>query len=103
MDRRRVGAIFAILVTLLILTACAEPAAPPVTPTVYAPTSHSVSGSPASPVALAVASPAALACLEVGALPANTPLAARVNGQGIPLDLYNRQVQSTSCPCPARH
>jgi len=44
-----------------------------------------------TPVAKATLVKGALTCPPVTPLPANAPLAARVNAQGIPLDSYNRQ------------
>jgi parvulin-like peptidyl-prolyl isomerase len=48
---------------------------------------------PATPTPLAKGTPVkgALVCPATAPLPANAPLAARVNGQGIPLDMFNRQ------------
>lgn len=94
------------MLMLLALAACGETPAQPV-PTVNAPvptqppaTSSAASSAkptvPAPATAAASSSVApvkgALTCPPASPLPANTQLAARVNGVGVPLDLYNRQV-----------
>ncbi len=79
--RWRERALGALLVLLVVSTACdqvSHPLAPAATPPTI--------------LSSAVVSPVALTCPAVGPVPAGTTLAARVNGQGIPLDLYNRQV-----------
>ncbi|MGE5261843.1 MAG: peptidylprolyl isomerase [Acidobacteriota bacterium] len=118
MNHRWVWSTFLMLLLLLATVACEDQPAPdtirlpsPLPPTT-APTATPGQGQPvakstapqaAAPQATAVPQPttggptptlvkAALSCPPAGSLPANAQLAARVNGQGVSLDLFNRQV-----------
>lgn len=78
-------------------TGVAKTAPPVANPTGAIPTVAGRTATPPPVATTVLASPtaaakAALTCPAPVALPANTQLAARVNGQGISLDLYNRQV-----------
>ena len=97
--------LFALLIVGLSgLTACETASPAPTVPQsaattpVPAPTdvaSAATNAPTAAPQKTAASSPTpvkgALTCPPITPLPANAPLAARVNGQGIALDLYNRQ------------
>ncbi len=71
-------------------------ATPSATPPMANPTAPAKTATPPPVVTAVLASPtpvkSALTCPAPVALPANAQLAARVNGIGIALDLYNRQV-----------
>lgn len=109
MNQRLIGMF--VLTVLVALTACSSPTPPPPPPpqptavpaTVASPTQASATKPAASaptaaatvaakPTGAATPVKAALTCPAPVALPTNAQLAARVNGQGIPLDLYNRQM-----------
>ncbi len=88
-----------LIAVLVFLVACGDlpaPASSPPAPTSPPATAAVKVGTPASATAPAVATAqlpkGALTCPAPTPLPANTQLAARVNGVGIALDLYNRQV-----------
>lgn len=101
MDRRGIWVL--VIVTALIgaITACGEPPRavatplPPATASAVA-VSPGAAANPTPPTvqpSLATGTAAlALTCPPAGTLAANVPLAARVNGQGVSLELYNRQV-----------
>jgi parvulin-like peptidyl-prolyl isomerase len=90
---------------MMILAACSTPATPPPAPPVEATAAPTTAVKPAAPAATptAAAKPAApgatpspaskvtLVCPPVTASPTTTQVAARVNGQPVSLDLYNRQ------------
>ncbi len=100
------------IVGLLALAACEEtptpaaPIAPPAGPTAApvatnpppatsAPIAAPTGAAPTAPVTAAAATPlpkSPLTCAPSAPLPANAQLAARVNGVGISLELYNRQI-----------
>ncbi len=99
------------IVVLLVLVACAESPASPAAPqpavstavpvatnppaTAATPTAAPTGAKPTAQVTAAASTPlpkGALTCPPAAPLPANAQLAARVNGQGISLDLYNRQM-----------
>ncbi|MBI5302461.1 MAG: peptidylprolyl isomerase [Chloroflexi bacterium] len=106
MNRQLTGLLAVML--LLVLAACSSPTPAPLPePTAVAVPTQPSAPNPTKPAATAptvaptsVAKPttpatpvkAALTCPPAAALPANAQLAARVNGQGISLDLYNRQM-----------
>ncbi len=69
------------VLTMVALAACSQPAAAPT------PSSFSVSQS-TTPTSAS----SSLSCPPIQPLSPNAPLAARVNGVGIPLDLYNREM-----------
>lgn len=121
MNRPWIWLLLSMIVVLFTLTACegappASPTAPPPPPSSPPPAATPVpTGLPATPtvaltavakttttattapktttpVTTATLPKPALTCPAVTPLPANAPLAARVNGQGILLDLYNRHV-----------
>ncbi len=100
--------IVSVLIVSISLVACGDqPAAPaPVVVSTVAPAPTTASAQPTNapaaptnaPAANATKAPAtpapkaALTCPAIAPLAANAQLAARVNGQGISLDLYNRQM-----------
>lgn len=95
MNRRRVGSFITMVFLLLVVTACEQepgldsPPLPTLTPAARPTTT------PPSNAATAVSVPApkgALTCPALSPLPPTAPVAARVNGQGISLDYFNRQV-----------
>ena len=118
MNQRSAWSLLSILLLALLVTACDEqpspvstlppplPAATTVptqgaqpTPGAVQPTAAAKATAPQPPTTGATPTlvKAALTCPAVAPLPANAQLAARVNGQGISLDLFNRQVaQATS-------
>lgn len=99
-----------LIVVMFALAACEQapastaPTAQPAAPTIVSssaapmttPTTASIKVGTPAPASSSAASTqlpkGALTCPALAPLPANTPLAARVNGIGISLDLYNRQV-----------
>ncbi len=98
-----------LIILLLALAACGEtpaptaPTAQPAAPTILSSSAAPVTTPTTSSIKVGTPLPAssasstqlpkgALTCPAPTALPANTQLAARVNGVGISLDLYNRQV-----------
>jgi parvulin-like peptidyl-prolyl isomerase len=106
---RRLDWIVSLAIASLILVACNAGTAAPPAPPVVQPTSPVAAPSPVPAEATATKPPviatsqvpatptkaapvkSALVCPVPTPVPANAPLAARVNGQGIPLDLFNRQ------------
>lgn len=106
MNQRWLWLSVSLVVLIFALTACEEPIPVPTSPppagTIAPPVAKTAppAASPVNPTATPPASSApvtaspqaALTCPPATPLAANTPLAARVNGQGIPLDFYNRQV-----------
>ena len=112
MNRKLIGLM--VVTALLTLAACSSPTpAPPPAPTavpapvqtsapnptkpVAAPTTAAtaptaVATSATKPTTAATPAKAALTCPPAAPMATSTQLAARVNGQGISLDLYNRQM-----------
>lgn len=99
--------VFGLMIVLTLgLSACGENATVEPVPTVVLPEATQRPASSSSSAGIQVGTPApvataassaslpkgALTCPVPTPLPANAQLAARVNGVGIPLDLYNRQV-----------
>ncbi len=110
MNHRWIWSLVSTVLVLFLATACQDQppvvssptALPPIvitltpapslgSPTAAAKTTPSVPAKTASPQQTAIPK-AALTCPAPAALPANAQLAARVNGQGISLDLFNRQM-----------
>lgn len=106
---RRLNLISGLIVVGLMVSACSSstPAQPPAPP-VVAPTQPIVATPAPAPSVTATRAviatsqipptptksapvKGALTCPAATPVPANAPLAARVNGQGIPLELFNRQ------------
>jgi len=104
---RRVNLMMGLVALGLIVMACSSPASAPLAPALtvvpspvpatvpVAPTVPSTTQTPAAGPMFPTPTKgtpvqSALTCPPVTPLPANAPLAARVNGQGIPLDLFNR-------------
>ncbi len=96
MNHRSVRLLVSFLVLLFVSTACQGPAPVASTPSPL-PTlpplvvTQTPAIQPTTTPAPSAVPKGALTCPPPGPLPANAQLAARVNGQGISLDLYNRQ------------